>query len=367
MNSIDPAQPAPHSPQQALVLGPSSGPIRVLIEQPSRFGRLGRWLLGTLLGISLLMNLNLMKTAGGLEDGDVQEKFHSLHEHGKDKIAIITVEGTILHSSDGFIKKQIDHAKKDDRVKAIVLRVDSPGGTVTGSDYVYHHLQELIKDRDIPMVVSMGGIAASGGYYVAMAAGDKPVIYAEPTTWTGSVGVIIPHYDLSELLSRWDVKDDSISSDPMKQMGSPTRKWSPEEREKEQAILKGLVDDSFARFKQIVLDSRAPLRESAEKQETVFTGRIFAADQAKANGLVDELGYLEDAIDRAIKLAGLKERDVRVVKYAKSTGLLDQLFLGPQGRARGASVELSALLDLTVPRAYYLSTWLPAVGLSEQQ
>ena len=259
-------------------------------------------------------------------------------------MAIIEVAGTILHS-DGFIKHQIDQVAKDKDVKAVVVRIDSPGGTVTGSDYLYHHLQEMLRERKLPVVVSMGGIAASGGYYVAMAAGDKQTIYAEPTTWTGSIGVIIPHYDLSGLLERFDVSDDSISSDPMKQMGSLTRKWPKEEREKELAIMQGLVDDSFARFKQIVLDSRAPLRNNPDWQTEVFTGRIFAADQAKAHGLVDELGYLEDAIDRVISLAGLSRQHVEVVKYVKPAGLLDQLVMGPQGQAR-KPIDAAALMDL---------------------
>ena len=104
---------------------------------------------------------------------------------------------------ESFAKKQIDQVRDDNHVKAVVLRVDSPGGTVTGSDYIYHHLKKLAEERQIPMVVSMGSVAASGGYYVAMAAGEKEnTIYAEPTTWTGSIGVIIPHYDLTGLLEK---------------------------------------------------------------------------------------------------------------------------------------------------------------------
>jgi protease-4 len=354
----------PNSQQPLLIANPAAGPLRIILEQPSRgLARFGRWLMGAVLGISLLLNISLLSNEQMLDsEHDVKEQYHSLERTAHDKVGIITVEGTIMHS-DGFIKHQIDHVRKDKNVKAIVLRVDSPGGTVTGSDYLYHHLQEMIRQREIPIVVSMGGMAASGGYYVAMAAGDKPVIFAEPSTWTGSVGVIIPHYDVSGLLSRWDVVDDSISSDPMKQMGSLTRKWSKEEREKEQAILKGLVDDSFARFKDIVLKSRGPLRNNPEWQESVFTGRVFAADQAKANGLVDELGYLEDAIDKAISLAGLKKEHVEVVKYVKQSSLLDQLLLGAQGESRSQR-ELAALLELTAPRAYYLSSWLPALSMS---
>lgn len=359
MDSPSPSQP----PQPVVITNPSGGPLRIILEQRTvGIARFGRWLLGVLLGLSILLNINLISKERLQEpDSDVRERYHSLERSARDKIGIINVEGTILHS-DGFIKHQIDHVRKDKSVKAVVLRVDSPGGTVTGSDYIYHHLREMLAEREIPMVVSMGGIAASGGYYVSMAAGDKPVIFAEPTTWTGSVGVIIPHYDLSGLLERVNVVDDSISSDPLKQMGSFTRKWGKEEHEKEMGLLKGLVDDSFARFKEIVLASRGPLRQNQEWQDTVFTGRVFAADQAKANGLVDELGYLEDAVDKAVTLAGLNKDHVQVVKYVKQEGLLD-LLTGAQSESRSQlRPDLSTLLDLTAPRAFYLCSWLPGLG-----
>src|SRR5262249_41128055 len=134
----------------------------------------------------------------------IEERYFSHSETAQQKVAIITIEGTILHS-DGFAKWQIDQVAKDPDVKAVVVRVDSPGGTVTGSDYLYHHLK-MLRDgehngRKVPLVVSMGGIAASGGYYLSMAAGDVPdTIFAERTTWTGSIGVIIPHFSVADLL-----------------------------------------------------------------------------------------------------------------------------------------------------------------------
>ncbi len=249
--------PQPAGPTPVVLSG--DRPVRIILEQgPARgLARFGRWFLGLVLGLSLLMNFETIAKQQSLDgDEEVREKYHSLDKDAEDKVAIIEIEGTIMHG-DGFIKKQIDRARKDKKVKAIVLRVDSPGGTVTGSDYIYHHLKEMLAERKIPMVVSMGGIAASGGYYVSMAAGDKEhSIFAEPTTWTGSIGVIIPHYDVSKLLEKWDIADDSISSHPLKQMGSITHQVSKEELEKEREILKGLVDDSFARFKEIVLASR---------------------------------------------------------------------------------------------------------------
>ena len=342
----------------------SRGPVHIVIERPSRFGRFGRRLLWIVLGLSILANFSLMgMTAAYFDTGDgkVNERYHSLEKIALDKVAIISVEGAIMEG-DGFVKRQIDRVRNDEHVKAVVLRVDSPGGTVTGSDYIHHHLQELIKDREIPVVVSMGSMAASGGYYVAMAAGDhEKTIYAEPTTWTGSIGVIIPHYQLSELLEKWHIVDDSIVSHPLKQMGSPTAKMPPEIRSEERRILKNLVDDSFDNFKRIVLASRKKLRDDKKLQETVFTGQIFTAPQAKQQGLVDELGFIEDAIDRAIALAHLEKDSVRVVKYEAPATFMKALL---EGQSRAPRFDLSAALDLAAPRAYYLCTWLPGVVIS---
>jgi protease IV len=354
---------SPSHTQRTMVQLPE-GPMRVVLEQPRRFwSRLGSKLLWIVLIILVLVVINqrAMYQEYLQNPGDeLHEKFHSLNKFASDKIAIIEVEGTII-SGDGFVKKQIDRVRNDEHVKAVVLRVDSPGGTVTGSDYIYHHLKQLIKEKNIPMVVSMGSLAASGGYYVSMAVGDgEKLIYAEPTTWTGSIGVIIPHYDISGLLEKWDVADDSVASGPLKQMLSPTRKLSPELRGKEQAVIKSLVDQCFAGFKQLVLDSRTALRNDQTLQDTVFTGQIFTAKEAQKNGLVDEIGFVEEAIDRAVQLASLSKDNVRVVKYKQPLGALSEL-LGATAPSGSARIGVSQLLDLTAPRAYFLCTWLPNV------
>ncbi len=294
-----------------------------------------------------------MVAAVGLgSDDQTEEHYHSLARHASDKVAIITVEGTIL-DGDGFAKKQIDRVRDDENVKAVVLRVNSPGGTVTGSDYLYHHLKKLAKERDIPIVVSMGGIAASGGYYVAMAVGDRPdTIYAEPTTWTGSIGVVIPHYNIAGLMQQWEIEEDSVKSHPLKQMGTPTKKMTPEER----AIFQALVDDSFGRFKQIVLSGRPKLQADPKVLDRVATGQVFTTNEALKVGLVDREGFIEDAIDRAIELAGLDKDHTKVVKYKRHAGLFD---FGLSASARSRSPELATLVELTTPRAYYLCTWLP--------
>jgi protease IV len=315
---------------------------------------------------SLALNLLLLVAVGvsgltGEDDGRVKEKYFSMNRYGSEKVAILSIEGTIL-SGEGFFKQQIDHARKDIRdgnLKAIVLRVNSPGGTITGSDYMLHHLKQLLQDSKnakIPIVVSMGALAASGGYYVSMCVGDTPgSIFAEPTTWTGSIGVIIPHYNLANLMEKWGVQEDAVASHRLKGMGSFARKMSPEERE----IFKQLVDEGFTRFKEVVKEGRPAFRKDPAALDKLATGQVYTADQALKNGLVDRIGFIEDAIERAIKLARLDPDEVKVVKYRSEPKLTDILF----GQTRSQpSFDLAAVLESTTPRAYYMYTWLPALA-----
>jgi len=321
-----------------------------------------RWLVFVLLvvpGLFLILLLVGAMFAGAIfslsdnTGAQVAEHYHSLSHSATDKIAIITVEGAIL-DGEGFIKKQIDHVRDDPHVKAVVLRVNSPGGTVTASDYLYHHLRKVIDERKIPVVVSMGGVAASGGYYIAMAVGGgEKVIFAEPTTWTGSIGVIIPHYNIAGLMKNWEVEEDSIKSGPLKQMGTPTRAMTPEERE----IFEHLVDDSFRRFKEVVKYGRPALAKDSAALDSVSTGQVFTTDEAIKNGLVDEQGYIEEAIDRAIALADLHRDHVQAVKYKNRGGLFSLPF---SAEAR-QTPDLTTLVELASPRAYYLCTWLPSL------
>ena len=335
---------------------PQPLPTRIILEQGGRFSRWTSKLAWIGLAICLLVIVSLIgKYQSYLQTyPEIDEKYHSLSKVATDKVAIITIDGTILHN-EGFVKWQIDRVREDDHVKAVVVRVDSPGGTVTGSHYIYHHLKKLAAEKEIPLVVSMGGIAASGGYYVAMAVGDEPnTIFAEPTTWTGSIGVIIPHYDLSGLLGKLDVKDDSITSHRLKDILSPTKEMTEEERE----ILQDLVNESFNDFVDIVKSGRPNLTD--EKLSEVATGQVFTAKQAQHHGLVDRLGFIEDAIDRSIELAGLDKEQVRAVKYTKPKGLFEEMVFG--GVAQGGRLDLATFLDLTAPRAYYLCSWLPSLA-----
>jgi protease-4 len=308
------------------------------------------------LPIVAVVGLVASATSTSPSSSSLTENHFALNELGTQKIAVIRVEGAIVEG-EGYVKQQIDRVREDTAVKAVVLRIDSPGGTVTGSDYMYHHLTKLREERGIPIVVSMGGMAASGGYYVAMAVGDQEnVIFAEPTTWTGSIGVIIPHYNVAGLMERFEVAEDAVKSHPLKNMGSPFKEMSDEER----AIFQALVDDSFARFKEIIRSGRPKFRDDPAALDALATGQVFTTNQALANGLVDREGFIEAAIDRAIELASLSRDDVQVIDYEQPFTLFGGLLASSRTRPAGDShAELAALLELTRPRAYYLFDWIP--------
>lgn len=339
-------------------------PPQVILQQspPTALGRYGRYLLAAL----VIAVITIIGQAAAYRSyfspaGGPQEKYHSLSETATDKVAVIKIEGTIL-DPEGFVKQQIDRVREDENVVGVVLRIDSPGGTVTASDYLYHQLRDLAKDRELPIVVSMGGLCASGGYYLAMSVGDRAdAVYAEPATWTGSIGVVIPHYDVSELLAAWNVQDDSIVSDKFKLMGSPTRKLSPEEKIEERKLLQELVDRSFARFKEVVRNGRPKLKADEAALDKAANGQIFTSEQALELGLVDKIGFIDDAIARVAKLAGREPTAVRCVKYDSPPGLLSMIGGANTDMRPASRVDLAALLDLAAPRAYYVCTWLPAL------
>jgi protease IV len=310
----------------------------------------------------LLIIAVAVRAAGG--ENRIQEQYVSHERYAGNKIAILSIEGVIV-SGEGFFKRQLDQAYKDyeaGELKALVLRVNSPGGTISGSDYILHHLRKFRQDTNdsVPIVVSMGGIAASGGYYVSMAVGDTPdSIYAEPTTWTGSIGVIIPHYNLAELMKKVGIEEDDVTSHHLKGMGSISRPMTEEEKK----IFQGLVNEGFTRFKEVVQSGRPNFKKDPAALDKLATGQVFTADQAKEGGLVDQIGFLEDAVDRAITLAKLQKYDVTVVRYKAEPTLADALF-GGQTRSQ-PGFDLAALLDSATPRAYYLYTW-PVTAAKEE-
>ena len=360
-DSNDQTKPV-HAPRVGTVLEAESARV-VLIHPP--YSAVRRWFTwaGWVLFLVAMMALYGLRNATSdyfdTSKGLTEQYVSGSTKSGSNKIAILSITGLIA-SGDGYVKHQIDRIREDDHVKAVVLRIDSPGGTITGSDYIYHHLIKLRDERELPMVASMGSIAASGGYYVAMAVGDEEKsIYAEPTTTTGSIGVILPHYDISGFMADHNLKDDSIATHPRKQMLSMTKPISADDRK----VLVEYIDTAFDRFKEVVKTGRPAFRDAPSELDDLATGEIFAATKAQRLGLVDELGFIEDAIARATELAGLNEGSVRVVKYAASASVADILGL-PSLQTRSATIE--SIVDFSTPKAYYLASTLP-VFLSSRE
>ena len=276
--------------------------------------------------------------------GSPAEQFHSGSQTASDRIALLRISGTISPPFTGRLLKQIKKAKDDSDVKGAILVVDSPGGFVADSHMIYNKLQELADEK--PIYVAMKRIAASGGYYIAMGAGPKAKIFAEPTTWTGSIGVIIPRYNVADLAKEYGVEAEPITAGKFKDTMSPFRDM----REDEQELWGEIIDDAYQRFVGVIEQNRPNL--TREQTLELATGQIYTANQAKENGLVDEIGFIEDVIETM--KSDLNLSDPRVVTYYSSPSLLETFTGYTQAKATD---PLNALMDASVPRAMYLFAW----------
>jgi protease-4 len=281
-----------------------------------------------------------LEDAAGIES-KLSEKFIGGVSTAKAKIAVITISGIITESEDGFVPKQIKQALKDKEVKGIVLRVDSPGGTMTGSDYYLYLLKKLKEKRNLPVAVSMGSTAASGGYYVSMC-GDE--IFAEPTTITGSIGVIVPMYKGVGLCEKIGIESTPVTSGPLKTMGSFDKPLTAEQR----AVWQNLVDDNFARFKKVIRECRSAFDKEPEKLDKLATGQIYTANEAVSNGLIDKIGYLDDAVEAVRKKTGLSEH--KAIRYRSKTSVSDMFSI----KAPETVLSMKNVFNMTVPKVYLL-------------
>jgi protease IV len=209
-----------------------------------------------------------------------------------ERIALLRVEGPILDSKD--VIDELKTYVKDPSVKAIVLRIDSPGGAVAPSQEIYEEIRKAVTKKKV--VVSMGSLAASGGYYIAAPATR---IIANPGTLTGSIGVIMEIPNVEGLMNKIGVKTEVIKSGRHKDIASVFRGIKKEERE----ILQGVLDNVHEQFIKAVAEGRKMLIEDVKK---IADGRVFTGEQALKAGLVDEIGNLEDAIKVAARLTGIK-------------------------------------------------------------
>jgi protease-4 len=248
--------------------------------------------------------------------------------NSKEGVGLIEVKGMILDSKETI--RQLRYFLKQDAVKAVVLRVDSPGGIVAPSQEIYSEVRKFAAKKKI--IVSMGSLAASGGYYISAPA---TLIYANPGTITASIGVILKLSNIESLMDKIGIKSYTLKTGKFKDSGSPVRNFSPEDR----AMLQSVIDNTHQQFVVAVAEGRKLPLEEVRK---IADGRILSGEQAKNLKLVDRLGTLQDAIEEAGRVAGISGEPELLLPPKKKINYLDLLaegaeetFHGPLGRAAG--------------------------------
>ena len=244
------------------------------------------------------------------------------------QIAALTLEGAISDSKD-FVDQLKDYGKRA-TVKVVVIRINSPGGGVAASQEIYEAIKKFRAETKKKVVVSMGSVAASGGYYVACGA-DK--IFANPGTITGSIGVIAEWYNYGDLLRWAKMQDVVIKSGAFKDAGSGTRPLTAEEK----VYFQSLINNMYNQFVATVASSRKMKDEEVRK---LADGRVYTGQEAKADGLVDELGTFQDAIDAAARIAGIQGEPKILSPAKKSFSILD-ILLGDSRAALSLSPDRS--------------------------
>jgi protease-4 len=356
-----------------------------------RSGGIGRiflvlLLLGSIgLNFILCMGLGLFRLSGSDNDEGpvINEKHYSGNSSAHDKVAVIRIEGPLVDEMMGYTHRQIDKAAKDPDVKAVVVRINSPGGTITASDEIHRRLTELrdgnsprYSSNPKPLVVSMGPIAASGGYYIAM---PGKHIFAEKTTITGSIGVYASFLNVHELTDKYGIKMEMVKAGNIKGAGSPFQKLKPEDRQ----MWQEMVDNAYSQFISIVEAGRPHLKgkltkeldrvdqagnklpkeipDRDEKGEPIpgksvpyhrklADGGIYVAWEAKQYQLVDDIGYLDDATKKSATLANLS--DYRVIVYERPVSLLSLL---GGGIKQPTPREFARAAEAAGPKIWYLA------------
>jgi protease-4 len=244
------------------------------------------------------------------------------------------------------VREELLKAEADPQVRALLVRVNSPGGTVTASDILYRELRAFRERTGRPVVAMLMDVAASGGYYVALAA---DTIVAHPTTVTGSIGTLMVSVNAEGLLQKLGVAPVTIKSGERKDMGSPFRALTPEER----AIFQSVIDELHRRFVHTLAERR---RLDLAVAQRVADGRIYTAQQALALGLVDRVGYLPEALELVRRAAGLEE--ARVVVYKRPREYRATYYARAEGGV-GLEAGLAALAEAVGPGPRFLYLWWP--------
>jgi len=274
---------------------------------------------------------------------------------GSDKIVVIPVEGIIanargaglLGSGENMVDRfsqELERAELDSRVKAVVLRINSPGGTVTASDTLYDMIVSFRKRTGKPVIASVQEVGASGGFYVACAADQ---IVAQPTSVVGSIGVIFQTVSVEAALSRWGIKTEAIKSGELKDMGSPLHDLTDNERK----VFQGLVDEYYSRFTKIVVTS------NPQTDVLKLDGRVMSGSQALQAKMIDTVGSLEDAIQIAQEKSNTK--NAKVILYRRPYGPGGSIYASTHVVPAQAGTELKLPVELPQMSSGFYYLWKP--------
>ncbi|HZP35951.1 MAG TPA: signal peptide peptidase SppA [Methylomirabilota bacterium] len=297
---------------------------------------------------------------------DFQPKIRPLEEEtvegkGRNKILLLDLSGVLTEELPSFslttppprvsllarVREELAKAEKDDRVKALIVRINSPGGTITASDVLHHEILAFKQRKKVPVIAAIMDVGASGGYYAALAADS---IVANPTTITGSIGVVMVTINAQGLMQKIGVAPLAIKSGPMKDAGSPFRALTGPEL----AVFQGIIDDMYGRFVSLIVQSR---RLPEDRVRALADGRVYTAEQALKLGLVDRIAYLEDVVAMAREAAQLDE--AKVIMYHRPKEYRANIYSTSAAptTAESTLAQFAAALGAAGPRFLYL--WWP--------
>jgi len=341
-NMSSPMEPQPSGPISGLNASPPT--IRT-----ARKGSGWRIFWGIVLAFSVMANIALFLMLIGVVALFATGQRGMLTEEviregpARNKIAVITLQGIIHGQLASDVYQQLKVAGRDRRVKGVIVRVNSPGGTISASDQIYKQIREFRIKKNIPVVAFMQGVAASGGYYTSVAC-EK--IIAEPTVITGSIGVISWYLVVQKLLEeKLGVLPVTVKSGPKKDWPSSFREPTPEEL---QYMQDKLITPAYERFVQIVAEGRKATLDSDEVRR-LADGGIFGAQEALNEKLIDGIGYLDEAIESVKSLAGINT--AQVVEYRKPFTFADVLSTSKQSLLK---LDINTLYELGTPQVLYL-------------